>query len=610
METTSEQEKLRRLLEHGQLEPFIKHIRYPQYKNIAPGTKVEFSFPITALVGANGTNKSSVLRSLYGAPGHNNLGNLWFSTSTDPIKETGGNASCFIYGYKNAAANRDVEVLKTRINKESDPDYWEPSRPIVGYGMERMPKLLSGTKSAPGRSKTRWNTIDKNVVYLDFRSALSAFDKFFYHGELRARPNNERNRKAFIRYRSPRIKAAADDGASSYKFFGKERIVDGENRLLTPIELNAVSTILGREYSEIRLIRHTFFNTDAYTCLIKTAGLRYTEAFAGSGEFAVIRIVVGVIGAAKNSLILLDEPEVSLHPGAQERLVKFLYKEVSTSKHQVVISTHSPAIVRCLPPEAIKVFVFDPVSELVNLPSQKALPEEAFIQLGEPIPGRIMIIVEDVLAKAIVERALQSVGKVADSIFDIQFFPGGSKTQWGHYLPIYAAENRKNIIVLFDADQKTGVEFIDPDTIGPADDQKIVDNLRAVTGVNISFHVDGGANGPVETQLNDMRRSFVKWARKHVRYLPGDGCPESFIWDRMKPDAQSSRFDGLPPKKRFESLAREELGVPDHQQISSLDIAATQRRKLASLPLDHGDLVSIKNELMQFAESLKLNAGQ
>lgn len=145
------------------MEPFIRHIRFPYYKNLSPNTRIDFTYPITALVGANGTNKSSVLRALFGAPGHNNLGVYWFSTSIDPIQETGDERNCFIYGYWNEYETKTVEVLKTRIHKESDPDYWEPSRPVLKYGMEEMPPPPDDSP-LQGRSKTRWNTIEKNVV--------------------------------------------------------------------------------------------------------------------------------------------------------------------------------------------------------------------------------------------------------------------------------------------------------------------------------------------------------------------------------------------------------------------------------------------------------------
>ena len=608
MDSSIEQNKLRNLLKNNKLEPYIKYVRFPQYKNLVADTHVDFEFPITALVGANGTNKSSILRALYGAPGQNNLGNLWFSTSIDPIEETGSRPNCFIYGYWNETAKQLVEVLKTRINKDEDPDYWEPSRPILGYGMTRPPALVDGQPVPEGRSKTRWNTIVKNVVYLDFRATLSAFDKFFYHGELRNKPNTNKNKKDLIRTRAPHLKRALDLGLTTYDYRRQQRIQGGVNRLLTTNELKAVCTILGREYTEIKIIHHTFFNVDAYTCRMAVAGLHYTEAFAGSGEFSVVRIVTSVIDAENHSLILLDEPEVSLHPGAQDRLLDFLSDSVKNQKHQIVISTHSPAIVRKLPPDAIKVLAMDSISGQVKIPKQSALAEEAFFHLGEPIPDKVTIIVEDILAQALVKRALLPLGEAAASVFDIRYLPGGSQTLWGHYLPGYAAEGRKNLLVLFDGDQRPSLPFCDPSTVSVSEEEKIKKEIIRVSGVDIIFHADGGSNGMDLEQQKTMRRQFVSWAIEHVAYLPGAGNPEAFVWASMKKDEISSKIQNTDAKVCFEKLTKLELGIPDFEKAKSSDILSTQRRGLATISESHADLVVLKENLVQFARKVGLTA--
>lgn len=69
--------------------------------------------------------------------------------------------------------------------------------------------------------------------------------------------------------------------------YKKERI--RENRLLSKAEVRQISLILGREYESIRWIRHTLFGVAGATCVMRTKNLNYTEAFAGSGEFAVVR---------------------------------------------------------------------------------------------------------------------------------------------------------------------------------------------------------------------------------------------------------------------------------------------------------------------------------
>lgn len=604
MATVNEQAKLRSLLANKQLEPFIHHIRFPQYKNLAPNTKIEFTYPITALVGANGTNKSSILRALYGAPENNNLGNFWFSTSTDPIEETGERASCFIYGYWNQTANSVVEVIKTRIKKEEDPDYWEPSRPLLLYGMQPPPKLDAGQEVPEGRSQTRWNAVKKSVVYVDFRSALSAFDKFFYHGELRSKPNTQKNKKDFIRARAVHLKKAIDDQMESYVLWRHDRIVDRDNTTLSQDEINAISDILGRNYEDIKYVRHGFFNCDAYTCLMRIAGLRYTEAFAGSGEFAVVKIVTSVLRAKSNSLILLDEPEVSLHPGAQDRLIDFLAKCVKVHKHQVVISTHSPSIARKLPPDAIKVLAMDPASGRVTLAGQASLAEEAFFHLGEPMPDKITVLVEDVLAQAIVKRALLPSGEAIANMFDVRFFPGGSQTLWSSYVPAFAAENRAKLLVLFDGDKRPVEDFCDPTTIPDAEVGRLRDEIFRVTGVDIDFPTDGGANGGNGDQCHEMRRRFITWARAHVSYIPGATIPEGFVWDNMLPDSNSQSIVDVDRKVCFEKLAKLELGVPDFESVTSAEILGTQRRRLATIPESQIVFTELNGKLLAFAASV------
>ena len=42
------------------LKHYITHATFPRFKNIESGTRVDFEFPLTALVGANGIGKSSI----------------------------------------------------------------------------------------------------------------------------------------------------------------------------------------------------------------------------------------------------------------------------------------------------------------------------------------------------------------------------------------------------------------------------------------------------------------------------------------------------------------------------------------------------------------------
>ncbi|MBK8482997.1 MAG: hypothetical protein IPL31_01215 [Saprospiraceae bacterium] len=112
---------------------YIDYIRFPFYKNLEFNSRINFDFPITILIGANGSGKSSALHAVFGMPEGYSTGNFWFSTSVDPIEDSSENRPGFVYGYK--LKNEDIEVVKTRIGKSKGTHYWEPSRPLVKWGM-------------------------------------------------------------------------------------------------------------------------------------------------------------------------------------------------------------------------------------------------------------------------------------------------------------------------------------------------------------------------------------------------------------------------------------------------------------------------------------------
>lgn len=426
--------KLKQIMTSAQIEPFIRHIRFPFFKNLAEGSKIDFDYPVTALVGQNGTNKSSVLRALFGSPNNYSLGSLWFSTDVDEIKDDG--RSRFIYGYYDKATDSIVEVIKTRISKENDPDYWEPSRPLKSDNMATMPDTIL----SDNQLKTRWKAIDKNVIYLDFRATISAFDKFFYHSDFHTYP-----KKDYLRKRSQMLREIIDNDLKKYRPHKGKKDKLFVNTLLGKNKVEAISKILGRKYTSIRLIEHCLFTNDkAPTIILQSENLKYSEAFAGSGEFAVSILVHKLIDSPNASLILLDEPEVSLHPSAQCQLMEFLSEQAIKKKHQIVISTHSSTIVKDLPKNAIKLFCLNDKLGKVDV-LQNVSPEESFFILGERIEKRT-VIVEDRLAKRFVEKALKAGGEALLNSFEVKHFPGGAGSIFQTLAAPLCVANVKNVI--------------------------------------------------------------------------------------------------------------------------------------------------------------------
>jgi predicted ATPase len=78
---------------------YIEYIRFPFFKNFDDNLKINFDYPVTFLVGQNGSGKSSLLQALFGAPQGNSIESYWFTTALDPIKDLKDNRHCFIYSF-------------------------------------------------------------------------------------------------------------------------------------------------------------------------------------------------------------------------------------------------------------------------------------------------------------------------------------------------------------------------------------------------------------------------------------------------------------------------------------------------------------------------------
>ena len=494
---------------------YIEHIRFPRYKNFADNLQIKFTFPITFLVGVNGIGKSSLLQALYGAPIGKSIGEFWFTTDLDPIIELANNRNKYIYGYKTHLTKTDVEILKTRIHKKDKPEYWEPARPQVSLGMKAFPKTYNKKEA----SSTRWNVLDKNVVYSDFRYELSAFDKYFYFG---SKPNSKtlKSKQDVIRKYAKKIKSAYEqnkDVVVRTRRANKPTKLDDK-------EIKIISHILEKPYKEAYILEHDFYEKmKGFSIKYTTDNLHYSEAFAGSGETAVVKLVHDIYQAKQYSLILLDEPETSLHPGAQKKLIEFIIQQVKEKKMQVVISTHSPDMIQNAPKEAIKVFYSNSVNNKTEV-IKDIVPQQAFNHIGHEAGTKKTLIVEDILAEMILESVLKEIG--GSELFEIKFFPGGESRLKQEFMLVYSKEESTKHFIIFDGDQKTKKINISMLREMDKNVKTLEEKIYSIVNENIKFATDGHSR---EDQKIDLMLKYIKFHSNNVFYLP-KMIPEEIIW--------------------------------------------------------------------------------
>ena len=499
---------LKRMKGNGVFPEFIEYIRFPLYRNLEPNSKITFDFPLTSFVGKNGGGKSSTLQALYGCPLNYSLSEYWFSTALDPINDLKENRNCFIYGYK---INGEIsEVIKQRAARRNKLDYWEPAKPVKKYGMDT--------------SKDRVSPVAKAVEYIDFRSELSAYDSFMYFLPFYS-TKSIKSKQDYVRRYSNKIKSAFESNVE-ISHFGK--IKSKPVVKLSDAEVKIISNILGKEYSTIELLYHSFLKNWGFSVRFTSPSIKYSEAFAGSGETAIIILIHKISNCRNNTILLLDEPETSLHPGAQYRLISYLLEQIKIKKLQVVISTHSPFLIEGMPPESIKVFSIK--NNLFHVENSR-MPQEAFFELEIESTRKTTIIVEDKLAKDIFEYVLNRLGEDVYDTFNVRYLPGGSdslKQRFANYI-----ENEDIPYLILDGDQKLLEEHIDLNLI-PANEidtfEKLDKLLITQTGAQIKFFVDGNNGIGNDGQKIDTIKKYIEFYKSNVHYLPKQ-IPEEMIWD-------------------------------------------------------------------------------
>ncbi|MBI1222887.1 MAG: AAA family ATPase [Bacteroidetes bacterium] len=578
----------------GQFQRYIDFIQFPFYRNVEIDTHISFDFPLTVFIGQNGCGKSSCLHALYGAPDRYTPYKFWFDTKVDPVNYYDKQRKRHSFWYSFQEGNQTKEVIKARIKRQNDPNYWETSRPLAWAGM----------RTRRNRNE-RDSPIVKNVVYLDFRSELSAFDKYFYFGNLKF--SRARNKQEYLRGRSSSLNKI---------FTGEKPIINSKTRALNdPLEtlsaneLQWISFVLGRQYVSGLSVLHELFRNEGYSVLFQTNFAKYSEAVAGSGEMAVVRLVREVLAAESYSLILLDEPEVSLHPGAQTRLKLFLLNQIKSKKHQVVLTSHSPSIVKGLPKEAIKVFYQNPGNGRF-LVKENLTPEEAFFHIEFPVDNRKNIIVEDVLAQEIVSGVLSKMGEETENLFNVKFNPGGETVIKKEFITVFCREQNSQDFVFFDGDQQPGNPHLDWQTIPTADltVESLKTKIREQTGEEIKFSVDGGQGGGNQFQQLELLKSFLDYYLSNVFYLPKQ-IPEDIIWND---ELAESLIKGVIPdntimtqkladlttiqatKQKFAFVSDLVQGGSNAEAISSVHKQFLQRWLNSESP----DFQSIKNNIL------------
>lgn len=174
---------------------------------------------------------------------------------------------------------------------------------------------------------------------------------------------------------------------------------------LTEEAKKAICKILSNHYSELTSATASHANRTTDIGFAEKSGAKYSENNMGFGEGRIFYTVKSLESAPEQSLFIIEEPETSLHEHAQYEFAKYLIDVCIRRKHQIIITTHSKAVLSALPPESRKLLYRE--GDEIKIGDRTSIAEASgILSLGKN--SDLTIVVEDRRAKTLLTEIIRA----------------------------------------------------------------------------------------------------------------------------------------------------------------------------------------------------------
>lgn len=351
-------------------EMFAESHRYANFGNILmkmhvkgfrchTDTIIEFSSPITAFCGLNGTGKSTLLQlaaTAYKSPDNNQQKNYY-------IRD-------FI-----VVGTLDPNPFTTHASVEFK--YWQANRSLKPLTISRNSITI------------RWQGYPRRIARHVFFTGVGIY-----------LPKIEM-RDAVIRN--------ANHVTITSSYVVSEQIKQ------------SISKILGCSYDSVTCNTVNCYGKTQTVTSVQKSGTEYSEVHMGYGEGRTQHLVTMLETLPEKSLILIEEPETSLHPSAQYEFGNYLIDVVRRKRHQILLTTHSEFILQALPSSS-RIYLNkrnDAIDTIIGL---TALQAKSLMTQGHV--KALHILVEDPTGEAILCEIVRRVDP--DFLRSVGVYPAGS----------------------------------------------------------------------------------------------------------------------------------------------------------------------------------------
>jgi putative ATP-dependent endonuclease of OLD family len=302
--------------------------------------------------------------------------------------------------------------------------------------------------------------------------------------------------------------------------------------------------------------------TNRYDVMLTKQGTTFLADNASSGEKELLTYLFAVYALnVRDALIVVDEPEVHLHPKWQALVLSLFERLSRETGNQFLLATHSPVFVAPTSIQYVsRVYSEKQQSRIVRLNSA-SLPDARHLfaivnsQNNERIFfADLVVLVEGMSDKLVFEKLLEwfSVEKAASVIIEIVSV--GGKAQFKQYTKLLHAAQVPHVIIadldycfdigtseivkLFDVDAKAIREKV-VDDAGSLDGQALIERLdEAIVSKNLDdlselWEYIKGRKRKLRTMLSATEQAeldtFVEEQRSKAIFILADGDLETYL---------------------------------------------------------------------------------
>lgn len=275
--------------------------------------------------------------------------------------------------------------------------------------------------------------------------------------------------------------------------------------------LSSVLTSLGYNWELIL----TDERRNRYDVRLEKGSVRFLLSTASSGERELLTYLFAVYGLnVRDALVVIDEPELHLHPRWQALLISLFERLAEDTGNQFVMATHSPSfVVPDTLPYLTRVYSDNEASRLVKLDTTPLpTPRHLFAIINSQNNERIffadtVVLVEGTGDLLFYQRLLEREGVEALKTGRMELVAVGGKGNFPRYVDVLtAAKVRYGIIADLDYVSNTGDSSVknlfevNPRAI--ADD--VIDNPKSLDGEALVGAIEAAVYSSDRAQLVEL----------------------------------------------------------------------------------------------------------